>query len=187
MERGVGFEKATEALRHDHRVIEKVLDLLEKLAEGPTEASLATWGKAVDFIQNFADRCHHLKEEKIFFPALEERGIPRQGGPIGMMLMEHEEARGYVKSMAMALAKGGEDPEGVKVTLVENAKLYLRLLRQHILKEDEVLFNMADDVLTLQEQKELLREFEEHETKEIGSGIHEKYLKVAQELERYAA
>ncbi len=179
------FPKATEALKHDHRIIEKVLAVLDKLTETSEEVSLATWGKVVDFISNFADRCHHLKEEKIFFPALEERGIPHDGGPIGMMLAEHDEARGYVKLMAAALALGGEDPEAAKTTLVENARAYLRLLRQHILKEDQVLFNMADEALTPEEQRNLLQEFEEHEAKEIGPGVHERYLKLAHELERY--
>lgn len=95
-----------------------------------------------------------------------------------MMLMEHEEGRGYVRAMADALR--GEVPP--KTALVENAKAYLSLLRDHIHKEDEILFNMADEILSSEEQKKLLREFEEHEAKEIGTGIHEKYLKMAEEL-----
>lgn len=109
-----------------------------------------------------------------------------RGGPIGMMLVEHEEARAYVKAMADSLARGGEVPNATKRNLVENARAYLRLLRQHISKEDEILFVMADEVLTAEEQQQLLREFEEHEAKEIGPGIHEKYLKIAEELESYS-
>ncbi len=176
------LEKATEALKEDHRVIEKVLEVLEKLTVDPI--ALDAWDKAIDFIRNFADRCHHLKEEKVLFPALEEKGIERVGGPIGMMLMEHEEGRGYVRAMAEALSSAGEDAEAIRTDLVRNAKAYLHLLRQHINKEDEILFNMADEVLSAEEQKKLLREFEEHEAKEIGTGIHEKYLKMAEELAR---
>ncbi len=177
------FEKATEALKSDHRIIEKVLGLLEKLTAGSKEASLDTWGKTVDFIRNFADKCHHLKEEKVLFPFLEKKGIPREGGPIGMMLLEHEEGRAYVRAMAEALARGGEDPEATKAVLIENARAYLRMLKQHIMKEDEILFVMADDALSPGEQKQLVREFEEHEDREIGAGVHEKYVKMAQELE----
>lgn len=181
----VVFEKATDALKHDHRVIEKVLDALEKITEGSEPVPFEVWRKAIDFIRNFADKCHHLKEERIFFPALEERGIPREGGPIGMMLMEHEEGRGYVRLMAAALVLAEEDPQAAETTLVDNARAYLRLLRQHIPKEDEILFPMADEVLTGDEQNKLLCEFEEHEAKEIGLGVHERYLKLAHELERY--
>ena len=177
------YDTATEALKDDHRVIERVLAVLEGLTKSPGAVSLTTWGKVLDFIRNFADKCHHLKEEKLFFPALEEHGIPREGGPIGMMLAEHEEARGYVRAMADALGHARDIPDTAKKVLVENATAYLRLLPQHINKEDEVLFQMADEVLTPEEQKQLLREFEEHETKEIGTGVHEKYLKIVFELE----
>ncbi len=177
------IETATEALKKEHRVIERVLAVLEELTRTPGEVNSATWEKALDFIRNFADKCHHLKEEKILFPALEEHGIPREGGPIGMMLMEHEEGRGYVRGMTDALAHVKDTPDSAKKTLVENASAYLRLLSQHINKEDDVLFQMADEVLTPEEQKQLLREFEEHEAKEMGTGIHDKYLKIVLELE----
>lgn len=177
------FEKATDALKHDHRVIEKVLDGMEQLTGGAA-ASFETWRKALDFIRNFADRCHHLKEERLLFPALEERGIRREGGPIGMMLVEHEAGRAYVRAMAEALELGEENAAVARTILVENAESYLRLLRQHILKEDDILFEMADEALNPDEQKELLRKFEEQEAREMGPGTHERYLAIAEELER---
>lgn len=59
-------------------------------------------------------------------------------------------------------------------------------LTKEVILEDEVLFELADAALAPEEQKELLREFEEHETEEISSGVHEKFLKIAEELERYS-
>lgn len=179
------FEKATEALKQEHRIIEKVLVAVEKLTRSPGPIPVELWSKALDFIQNFADKCHHLKEEGLLFPTLEKHGVPLEGGPIGMMLMEHEEGRGYVRAMVGALSLAKEDPEMARATLNENAGSYLRLLRDHIRKEDEILFAITNETLNAEEQKELLREFEEHEAKEIGAGIHEKYLKIAQELERH--
>ncbi len=179
------FEKATEALKRDHEVIEGVLAALQRLMQSPEATPLDTWRKAVDFITNFADRCHHLKEEKILFPALEERGMPSEGGPIGMMLFEHEQGRAYVRGMVEALELATEDPEAATPSLFENAEAYSRLLQQHINKENEILFQMADGILTPQEQKDLLRAFEEHETNDIGQGVHDKYVRIAEELERY--
>lgn len=178
------YEKATEVLIDEHRVIERVLAVVEKLTRAPVENSLASWKKALDFIRQFADQCHHLKEEKILFPAMEEHGIPREGGPIGVMLMEHEEGRGYVRAMVAAVALCEAKNEAAKETLLGNAKAYLRLLKEHIQKEDEILFKIADDVIPSDEQEILLRTFEEHESKEMGTGVHEKYLKVAQDLEQ---
>src|SRR5262249_46340108 len=83
------FEKATDLLSDEHRVIERVLVALQKLTTKPVEKSLDCWKKVLDFFSHFADQCHHFKEEQVLFPAMEERGIPRDGGSIGMMLMEH--------------------------------------------------------------------------------------------------
>jgi hemerythrin-like domain-containing protein len=178
-------EKATELLSDEHRVIERVLAVLQKLTTRPVENSLDCWRKALDFFSHFADQCHHFKEEQVLFPAMEEHGIPREGGPIGMMLMEHEEGRGHVRSMLAALTLAEARNEAAKDTLLENARAYLRLLREHIQKEDEILFRIADDVIPPYEQKELLRSFEQHEAKEMGTGVHEKYLKLVEELERH--
>ena len=177
------FEKATEMLSAEHRVIERVLAVLQKLTTRPVENSLDSWRKAVDFFRLFADQCHHLKEEQVLFPAMEEHGIPRDGGPVGMMLMEHEEGRTYVRSMLAAIALVETKNEAAKEILVDKAKAYLQLLKEHIQKEDEILFKIADNVISPDEQKQLLRSFEEHEAKEIGEGVHEKYLKIAEELE----
>ena len=177
--------KRQRLLSDEHRVIERVLAVVEKLAAMPVEGRLDSWKQALDFIRHFADGCHHLKEEKVLFPAMEEHGIPRDGGPIGMMLTEHEEGRGYVRTMMAALTLAEARNEAAKDTLLKNARAYLRLLREHIQKEDEILFRIADDVIPPDEQKELLRSFEEHEAKEMGTGVHEKYLKLVEELERH--
>ena len=177
------FKKATEMLSEEHRVIERVLAVVEKLTQTPVESAIENWKKALDFFRYFADQCHHLKEEQVLFPAMEEHGIPRDGGPVGMMLMEHEEGRTYVRSMLAAIALVETKNEAAKEILVDKAKAYLRLLKDHIQKEDEILFKIADDVISPAEQKQLLRSFEEHEAKEIGEGVHEKYLKIAEELE----
>jgi hemerythrin-like domain-containing protein len=175
-------EKPTEILSDEHRVIERVLGVIEKLAKGPLGV-LEPWKKALDFLRHFADQCHHFKEEKVLFPALEAHGIPNEGGPIGMMLMEHEEGRSYVRAMFAAIALVEAKNEAAKETLLGNAQAYCRLLREHIQKEDEILFRMADEVISADEQKKISAAFAQHEAEEMGAGVHEKYLKIAAELE----
>jgi hemerythrin-like domain-containing protein len=83
--------RATEILTHEHRVIEQVLGCLEAMgAEARAAGRLdgAAAQDAVAFFRNFADRCHHGKEEVHLFPALEAKGFPRDGGPTGVMLDE---------------------------------------------------------------------------------------------------
>src|SRR5262245_29419487 len=146
-------EKATALLSDEHRVIERVLAVLQKLTTRPLENSLDCWRKALDFFSHFADQCHHFKEEQVLFPAMEERGIPRDGGPIGMMLMEHEEGRGLVRLMLAAIALMETKNEVAKEILIDTAKAYVRLLKEHIQKEDEILFKIADDVIPADQQK----------------------------------
>jgi hemerythrin-like domain-containing protein len=178
----VAIEKVSDVLKHEHRLIEKVLAVLESFAEDPAAGSFDAWEKTLEFIREFADRCHHLKEERILFPALESHGISTAGGPLGVMLEEHEQGRAHVGAMREALERWANGEEAAKAVMSENASAYLRLLREHIRKEDDVLFVMADEALTDAEQKKLVDEFEKHELEEMGAGIHEKYSAIAREL-----
>jgi hemerythrin-like domain-containing protein len=176
-------EKPTEILSDEHRVIERVLNALHRLTAVPVNPSLEQWRKALEFLRNFADQCHHFKEEKILFPALEEHGIPREGGPIGMMLAEHEEGRAHVRSMIDAVEQVAKGNGAASTTLLDHARAYVTLLREHIQKEDDILFRMADEVIPEDEQRRILKDFENHEAEEMGAGAHEKYLSIARELE----
>ena len=138
--------------------------------------------QVVDFIRNFADRCHHAKEEDLLFVRLQERGMPAQGGPIGVMLMEHAEGRRLVKAVVEALPDAARgDPQAVAA--VRNSLLgYTRLLRAHINKEDNVLYPMGEGILTPEDQQWLAEEFDRVEAEEIGAGVHEKYHGLAHAL-----
>ena len=175
-------EKPTEILSDEHRVIERVLGAVEKLAKGPVGA-LEPWKQALEFIRGFADQCHHFKEEKVLFPAMEAHGIPSEDGPIGMMLLEHEEGRSYVRAMLAAITLIEAKNEAAKESLLSSAQAYCRLLREHIQKEDEILFRMADEVISADEQKKVSAAFAQYEAEEMGAGVHEKYLKIAAGLE----
>jgi hemerythrin-like domain-containing protein len=177
---------AIEDLKHEHRVIEKVLAILIQAADRADKGkSLSTdfFPKVVDFLRNFVDRCHHGKEEENLFVSMEKRGVSREGGPLGIMLIEHEQGRAFVKRMDEAgkrLADG--DQKALKVA-TDSARAYSKLLQQHIKKEDDVLYPMADRVLTAADQKKLLVKFEEIELERIGPGKHEEYLKLIAKLE----
>jgi hemerythrin-like domain-containing protein len=179
--------RPTQILSDEHRVIERTLDVLEKLTRRPAAGSLSDWSKALDFFRHFADQCHHYKEEKVLFPAMEEHGIPREGGPIGMMLLEHEQGRAHVRSMGEAVEQLQAGHGAATEALLSHARAYVTLLREHIQKEDDILFRMADEIIPEHEQKQLLSRFEAHESEEMGADAHEKYLKMVTELESSTA
>lgn len=175
-----------EILTHEHRIIERALRALggvcERLAKGESVPADVP-AQLVEFIRTFADRCHHGKEEKHLFPALEERGIPRQGGPIGVMLHEHELGRRLVREMEAAASAYARGESEAAARFVSAAREYLDMLAQHIYKEDHVLFQIAENVLEDSAKAALVQAFEREEA-ELGVGTHQHYEALIGELER---
>lgn len=178
--------KPTEILMNEHRVIEralKILNIMIEKIEAEESINLDMLERLLDFIQTFADKCHHGKEEKILFPTFEKYGLPKEGGPIGVMLMEHEIGRKYVKMMMVfSKLKFGDKPQ-IKI-FIENGKGYVQLLFQHIMKEDNILFPMGEGLISNEVRIKLMKDFEDLEEREIGKGIHERYYHLIEGLER---
>jgi len=175
----------TEVLMQEHRVIEQVLDCLEAMAqrsETSGELDLDSANQAVDFFSNFADRCHHGKEENCLFPLLEQKGFSREQGPTGVMLQEHDAGRQHVRGMTEAIGAVAAGDSSAATGFAAHARAFVLLLREHIQKEDHCLFQMADQALSEQEQAQLMESFDNVEHDDMGPGTHEKYLQIAAEL-----
>lgn len=175
----------TEILKHEHQIVLLVLKGADREGTGARKngkCDAATIEKMVDFFKMFVDRCHHAKEEQHLFPALEKHGVPKEAGPIGVMLSEHEKGRGHVRAIAAALpgVKSGRPNAAAEVG--EQLLAYAALLRSHIDKEDNVLFPMADRLLSPRERRDMVKAFDLVEAEEIGEGVHEKYHQLAHEL-----
>ncbi len=172
----------TEVLMQEHRIIEQVLNCLEVLATQAESSKLVdteSAAEALDFFRMFADRCHHGKEEDLLFPMLEAKGLPREGGPTGVMLTEHDQGRQHVRAMADAI----QDPSSPAVQqFIEHARGFVQLLRQHIQKEDSCLFSMANQLLQATDQKTLITAFEKVEHEDMGPETHMHYVELANQL-----
>jgi hemerythrin-like domain-containing protein len=131
--------------------------------------------QGVDFLRGFADRCHHHKEEQLLFPALAEKGVPTEGGPIAVMLHEHDQGRAHIRAMGAALERYQAGDRKAVQDLAAAATGYTQLLRAHIWKEDNVLFQMANQALSAEEQQALAAEFDRVELEVMGAGTHERY------------
>jgi hemerythrin-like domain-containing protein len=177
--------KPTEILSHEHRVIEQVLACLERMtqkiaSEGRIDPQPAR--DAVAFFRNFADRCHHGKEEAHLFPAMEAKGFSPDCGPTSVMRREHELGRLHVREMAAAIDGAAAGDAKAIERFVEHAESYVALLREHIQKEDHCLFAMANQALSESDQQKLSAAFEKVEAEEMGLGTHETYVKIADAL-----
>lgn len=165
----------TDRLMAEHRNIERMLDVVEemclRLKSGKAVAA-ADQADSVTFIRDYADKLHHGKEEDILFGAMEAAGFPRNGGPTGVMIMEHEQGRGYVGAMA-----AGKD-------FAVNGLSYVGLLRQHIRKEDECLYPMANERLTPEQQKAMDAAFRQVDEVKIGPARIAELLGILERLEK---
>ncbi len=177
--------RPTEILMQEHRVIEQVLNCLEIIAqraEADSKLDTDSANQAIDFLRNFADRCHHSKEEDCLFPMLEKKGFSPDEGPTDVMRQEHEAGRQYICGMAEATAAVATGDSQAIGAFASNARAYVLLLREHIQKEDHCLFQMADQALSEQEQQQVLDSFAHVEHDDMGPETHQKYLGIASNL-----
>jgi hemerythrin-like domain-containing protein len=176
---------ATEVLQHEHKIVLLILDAARREAQkiqDTGQVDAAKLDKILDFLRVFVDQCHHGKEEEYLFPKIQKKGLASVSGPIAVMLQEHERGRQRVKAIAAALPQVGAGDRRAKEALAVNLCACIELLEAHIGKENNVLFPMADQLLTPQEQQALVKAFEKHEAEEMGPGVHEKYHHLAHEL-----
>jgi hemerythrin-like domain-containing protein len=166
-------------LMDEHQVILRGIDILEEaitfLNDGqnvPPEK----FRKLIDFIRNYADKYHHAKEEDILFVKMRDSGFPVNGGPIEVMLVEHDQGREHIKGLeaGVELLEQG-DGQG-KNKIIENSVSYAALLRSHIHKEDNILYPMAVNSLGQDVINTMIPDFEKVE--QAQAGVEEKYIKL---------
>ncbi|HET7784454.1 MAG TPA: hemerythrin domain-containing protein [Myxococcales bacterium] len=157
--------RATQLLMEEHEIILRGLRVLEALADRAikgAEVPARAVDQALDFLGQFADLHHHHKEEEILFPALEEAGVPGEGGPVGVMLHEHDQGRKLISALRAAAAGAAGDAAS-RARFADTARAYSALLSGHIEKENHVLFPMADQALQGQERRRVDEEFDAFE------------------------
>lgn len=136
----------TASLRRDHDLIEKVVRAMEaaaSLLRRGVDVPAPVLGQVVDFTNNFADACHHGKEEDSLFPALGRVGMPTGAGPIAVMLAEHERSREIAARMSRAAESYQRDGSRAG-DLAAAMEEYASHITEHIWKENNRLFMMAD-------------------------------------------
>jgi len=171
-------------LKEDHTAIKSMLEIIDSICahlERKEEIPPEHLDGILDFLRTFADNCHHHKEEQILFPEMEKAGIPREGGPTGVMLHEHTVGREHVKGISEGLARYKDDPTDAK-ELIANSRAYVALLSQHIFKEDNILYPMAERMLPDRVMDSMNDAFMRIEGEWIGSGKDEEYRRLLKKL-----
>jgi hemerythrin-like domain-containing protein len=158
---------AAKNLEDDHVHILKLIDVMNRIigSENPDTGHLES---IVDIIRNFADGLHHAKEENLYFPYLVKRGFSLTQGPVAVMLHEHELGREYVREIAANIPLYRNGNQAALGNIYRNMAGYAELLTNHISKENNILFRMADNALSDTDNLELLRQFGEVEKNQIS-------------------
>lgn len=169
-----------ELLKRDHEVTERVFAAMEakfSSADGPPPALV---GLLVDYL-HYVDQCHNQKEELHLFPRLEQKGMPRHGGPLGVMLQEHERAKQILARLvplATAYAAGDRQPLAELRAAFGD---YASLCKDHFWKENDILYPMAQRLLSDAEAAAVVAGIEEVEAS-LGAGTRERYYRIAGEI-----
>ncbi len=166
------METTSQDLKHEHEAIRTALNIIEKMyqrVQEEREIDKKDIKDLINFLRVFADKCHHGKEEVFLFPALEEAGIPNKNGPIEKMLEQHRQGRELIKKMEEAVNGRSINRE----SYIEASSSYVKLLRDHIEKENTYLLPLSDARLSKDKQKALMKDFERLEKNVIGQGVHE--------------
>jgi hemerythrin-like domain-containing protein len=175
---------STASLRRDHELIEKVIKAMESTIQ------LLNDGKqipefillpVIDFSKNFTDVCHHSKEEKSLFPALEQAGLPTNMGPIAMMLIDHQRSREIGTEMEASAKEYLSSGDSTK--LVNDMQQYVEHITEHLWKENNKLFMMAEARLQYVSEKvdNELTEIEKSKLDELGK-TRDDYERLAENL-----
>ncbi len=176
--------RAIAALMHEHEIILKAVDGLDRMSaalRNGRRVEPAALREAVEFMRAFADTCHHAKEEDLLFPAMVAAGLPAEAGPIAVMKSEHAGARACIASLAAAIdAYQGGDPAGA-ARVVAAIDCIENLYPQHIAKENNILYPIAEARLGAGELDAMARQFDAIE-KAQGKEAHHHWAGVAERI-----
>lgn len=175
------MKTATENLENDHVYILRLTEVLMRMANAG-DINTDHLGSVISVIKNFADGLHHAKEENLLFPKLAEKGFSPTQGPVAVMLHEHVEGRNFVKGMSEGLSLLLKGDNSAKAVVVSSLTGYATLLQNHIAKENNVLFRMADNVLSAPEQEELVGQFEKVENSRAAGERADDYISLINKL-----
>jgi len=175
---------STTSLRRDHELIEKVIKAMEstiQLLNDGKQIPESILLPVIDFSKNFTDVCHHSKEEKSLFPALEQAGLPTNMGPIAMMLIDHQRSREIGAEMELSAKEYLSSGDSTK--LVSDMQQYVEHFTEHLWKENNKLFMMAEARLQYVSEKvdKELNEIEKSKLDEIGK-TRKHYEQLAEDL-----
>ena len=179
------MNSAIAMLTHEHKLIMKVVNALGAISNDLAHGSSVSSEKLheiVRFLREFADKCHHAKEEDILFPEMAKHGVPETGCPLAALRLEHVHARQLVAQLSTRTQAYARREAGAANALMAVITDIGNLYSSHIWKEDNMVFPMVDRLFPPQDIEHLFQRFEQAEV-ELGQD-HEDLERFAKSLEQ---
>jgi len=180
------FSRWDDYLIAEHELIERSMAVLKNCLEPielGEEVNTVQMGRALDFLIQFGDKIHNTKEEEILFPLMGERGIPVEGGPLGVMLMEHQAERDLLGKMMAALPDFNSMELEALLQFKAEGMEYLEVRANHIWKENDVLYPMGIKLFSDEDNVHILQQFERLNSEVYGDGAFAKFQAMVKEVE----
>lgn len=162
-------------------VLKSCLDDLEQAAARPVQMI-----RALDFLLEFGDKIHNRKEEELLFPLMAQKGIPMEGGPLAVMLMEHRAERELLVAMLMQSKTFKSATVDAREDYRRKGLEYLKIRAEHIWKENDVLYKMGQRILSDADNTALLEGFSKIDTETYGATARDKFRQMLKEVEESA-
>lgn len=171
-----------ELLMTDHQTTEKVFDAVSNAFRSPDGPSTRMIGALVDYVEGYVEGCHNKKEENHLFPLIESRGVPRHGGPLAVMLAEHEQSKDLVARLAPLCREYAAGDRTRMSELQGVFEQYAELLKNHYWKENDILYPMARRVMSPEDAAKVVQGIEATEAA-LGPDARAKYYEIAKTIE----
>jgi len=177
--------RPTEGLRKEHGIIMKMFAVLQSIGgmidryDAVMEAHLE---QIMEFLTVFVDRCHHGKEEEILFPELVASKIPDEGEMVRVLVSEHLAGREIMEEMRRALDRLKQNIDEASPEFADVSSRYVNLFRQHIRRENGILFPVANERLSPDRQEQISKGFQKMENEKIGQGRYEAFHRLIEKL-----
>lgn len=167
----------------EHRLIDRMLDLMRVEID-----RIGEYGRAdpefidlsVRFIKEFADICHHGKEEKILFARLEEKPLtPEMRKMVDDLVQDHVFVRNLTNEVVRAKDRYMENSQAGKPDVISTINAIVVFYPRHVEKEEKHFFLPAMDYFSGDEMEEMLRAFMEFDSRLF----HDEYRMMVSEME----
>lgn len=177
--------KPTDNLIIEHREISELLNIMSVIADNIKSKDVFypnDIDEIIDYLIILLDKSHHGKEEEVFYPELILSGIPKEKAPLSIINYEHMLAKRYLNEISSCVVncKIGIDFSGE--LLADSLTNYVVVIQNHIQREEEIVFPLANEAFSIEKQNEIAQKFEEIEQKNITRNFNEHYNRLLNKL-----